>query len=482
MTDVTTTVDELRALVRPMFSSEEDLLALGVPPSEAKNFAKYQLAPIALLVKAVWNYKDGDEATAKKLSNSSKTFGQIVNLQVRELETGYFEVVDGNHRLDDYLETGRSYAVVMNHGRISLAEAKMAAIVTNETRFPIIEEKLSEMLQDISEQFSIDDMREMIPFDSRELEQMLTDAGITTESNVDIVEDECLEEPPKHPLSCLGDLYELGDHRLLCGDSTSEDDVATLMAGELASLVHTDPPYNVNYNEYNSAREGGKDWGSETGTEWTDSMSDEDYRSFLEKFLALAKKYSREMAHFYIWYASLYHAELCATLMALEFRFDKVPIIWVKNRAPISWRRYKCKYEPCIYAGKGAVNGAGEGARWFGPDNETNVWDIALESSSTYIHPTQKPVALAARAMRNSSAPHETVLDLFGGSGSTLMAAEQLQRRARLMEMEPAFVDGIVRRYMRYCDENNIARRVLRNGVPITLSDFDLHYASQEQR
>lgn len=283
-------------------------------------------------------------------------------------------------------------------------------------------------------------------------------------------------EPPPVAITQPGDVYDLGPHRLMCGDSTDPEMVTHLMRGEKAHLLFTDPPYNVNYAELNiTMRTSGKDWSAVYCSGWKDKMSDEDYVEFLTRFLANAKANLTEYAHYYIWYATIYHTELCAALMANGITYDKVPIIWKKQAAPISWARYKRLYEPCIFGGKDAAVGSTDNARWFGPNNENNIWEIKRDHNHEYVHPTQKPLALPARAMTNSTRSEEIVLDLFGGSGSTLISADKMDRQARLMEFEPAFCDVIVRRWIKHVIQNgldNIREPVRKNGEAVDVNQY----------
>jgi DNA modification methylase len=282
----------------------------------------------------------------------------------------------------------------------------------------------------------------------------------------DLVANEGLTNPDEVPQlpavarSKSGDLFELGKHRLLCGDSTSPDDVARLMNGQLASMLFTDPPYNISYVELNSTmRDSGKDW--ENYSAWNDKMTDEQYCLFLKDMLFNAKNHLIGFAHYYVWYASCYHTELINAFRVNEIPFDKVPIIWKKQTTPLSWARYKRVYEPCLFGGKGLVGG--EGKRWFGPNNEVTVWEINTDFNGDYIHPTQKPTALAKRALTNSSQPGEIVLELFCGSGSTLIACEQSDRICYAMERDPAYIDVEVERYCRFTGKNT----VICNGIEI---------------
>ncbi len=265
---------------------------------------------------------------------------------------------------------------------------------------------------------------------------------------------------PPAPRSKTGDLFELGPHRLLCGDSTKSEDVTRLMNGALASMLFTDPPYNVSYMDVNMDVREGKDWSY--CSEWHDKMNEEEYSEFLFKFLQNAKAHLIDFAHYYVWYATLYYTELTNAFRKNNISYDKVPIIWKKQTIPLSWARYKRVYEPCLFAGKNIVTG-GDGSRWFGPNNEVNVWEVNTDFNGDYIHPTQKPTALAKRAINNSSKPGEIVLELFCGSGSTLIACEQTGRICYAMERDPAYIDVEVERFCRFIGKN----RVIRNDEEI---------------
>lgn len=281
-----------------------------------------------------------------------------------------------------------------------------------------------------------------------------------------LVDNEGLTDPdeapaiPTVPRSKPGDLFELGPHRLLCGDSIKSDDVARLMNGKLAAMLFTDPPYNISYMDINTEVRTGKDWSY--CAEWNDKMGDEEYAAFLFKFLQNAKTNLIEYAHYYVWYASIYHNELLTAFKKNDIPYDKVPIIWKKQTIPLSWARYKRVYEPCVFAGKNITTG-GENSRWFGPNNEINVWEINTDFNGDYIHPTQKPTALAKRAINNSSKPGEIVLELFCGSGSTLIACEQTGRICHAMERDPVYIDVEVERYCRFTGKT----RVICNGEEI---------------
>lgn len=467
-------VTELQKLIK----SVPDKIFSSLPGNEKDIFQNYKIFPIELLVSASWNYKKDDEFMARQLLNNIKRNGQIVTCQVRKLQSGYYEVVDGNHRLAAFQSIGQQYVIAYDHNEITQLQAERLAIETNETKFGYDEEKLAKILHDLHVEFGDDDLMSSLPFSSDDFTDIMSTINLD-DVNAEIQSDEIAEdnfeaEPPEVPLTQRGDVYVLNGHRLLCGDSTNQWDVNTLMDGNKAHLLFTDPPYNISYTDFNENRgSAGKNWTDEVGSEWKDSMSDDDYAKFLKAFLKLAKDNLIDTAHYYIWHASTYVGDIIDALDYNDIPYDKVPIQWVKQIAPLSWVRYKRLSEPCIYAGKGAVNGQGKDARWFGPNNEVNVWNISREHTGHYIHPTQKPVALAGRAIKNSTQAGEIVLDLFFGSGATLIASDILNRTCYGMEMEPKFCDLIVLRYIKYCKDNNKQFVVTHNGEAIDESFFN---------
>jgi DNA modification methylase len=240
----------------------------------------------------------------------------------------------------------------------------------------------------------------------------------------------------------LGDLFEIGEHRLLCGDSTDSDQVAKLMNGQKADMVFTDPPYGVDY-------QGG------AMTKRTKLDNDQKNTNIYSEVLPNIILFTNDKAAMYIWHAAGY-ADMASHLWDnnIEIRSQ---IVWNKNMAQFGAlsAQYKQKHEPCFYCFK-----KGNSPFWYGPTNEVTVWDVNRESKNAF-HPTQKPIELPERAMKNSSKEKDTILDLFGGSGSTMVAAEQLKRKARLMELDPKYCQVIVDRMMKL----DPTLEVKRNGI-----------------
>jgi site-specific DNA-methyltransferase (adenine-specific) len=236
---------------------------------------------------------------------------------------------------------------------------------------------------------------------------------------------------PAMPASVLGDVWVMGNHRVMCGSSTEVSSVEKLMAGEKAALWITDPPYNVAY-------EGG------TGlTIHNDDMDDSSFRAFLVVAYGAADAVMNEGAVFYVWHADSEGFNFRGAAQDIGWKVRQC-LIWVKSSMVMGRQDYQWKHEPCLYGWK---EGA---AHYWGSDRkQTTVLEFAKPSRNGE-HPTMKPVELFAYQIGNSSKVGGIVLDSFGGSGTTAIACEQLGRSARLMELDPKYVDVIVTRWQNF--------------------------------
>lgn len=296
----------------------------------------------------------------------------------------------------------------------------------------------------------------------------------------EVVEDNFEVEEPEEPVSSYGDIFQLGRHRLMCGDSTKGVDVAALMNGELADLVVTDPPYNV---DYGSKAEACNKYGYQFNERhiMNDYMPEYQFIEFLDHAFRNMSNSMKEGAAFYIWHASItiYEFETALRLNNLKSRQQ---LVWNKNSIVLGRQDYQWKHEPCLYGWK-------EGAAHYFIDDRTNtsviedqipkfkslkkedmvklLEDIYSDKISTTIinedkpnrsveHPTMKPLQLLARHVKNSSKQEELILDIFGGSGSTMMTCEQLNRRCFMMELDPKYVDVIIERWEKFTGEKAV--------------------------
>jgi DNA modification methylase len=264
-------------------------------------------------------------------------------------------------------------------------------------------------------------------------------------------EDDFESTTSEDPISVLGDLYEIGEHRLLCGDSTCSDNVAKLMNGDKADMVFTDPPYGVSYT-------GGHNKKQRTGI-IADELQGEDLSSLFEDSINTACIFSKDSAPFYIWYAGGKSKETYLGLSKTPIEVRAV-ICWykVKSGSGAFMSQYIPNYEPCIYGHK-----QGKSIQWFGPTDEKTVWEFPKDKSNDF-HPTQKPIDVVERALNNSSSKGQLIYDAFGGSGSTMVGSHQLKRIANLMELDPKYCDVIVKRMIKLDDTLTIKR----NGVDVT--------------
>lgn len=251
-------------------------------------------------------------------------------------------------------------------------------------------------------------------------------------------------ELPTVPTTQPGDVYDIGPHRLVCGDSTSYESFEKLLPdGERAALVFTDPPYNVNYE-------------GKAGKIQNDAMSEEQFRLFLLTVYRLLYHHSLPGCAMYVCYADSEAIPFRSMMLKARWQI-KQTIIWAKNTHVLGRSDYQQQHEPILYGWKG-----GASHTWNGGRGEKTLWHFDKPNRST-LHPTMKPVALVEKALDNSSNPGDLVLDPFGGSGTTMVAAHGTGRIARLIELDPKFCDVIVQRMRDLWPSLEIRR----NGQPI---------------
>tara|TARA_R100001224_G_C4026912_1_gene151287 strand:+ start:145 stop:1356 length:1212 start_codon:yes stop_codon:yes gene_type:complete len=285
--------------------------------------------------------------------------------------------------------------------------------------------------------------RSNIDFDFDNLENELEEDTLE-EWGIEIPEEEVLEaeednfdeELPEEPITVLGDLIEIGEHRLLCGDSTDSDQVAKLMNGEKANMVFTDPPYGVSYT-------GGVIHGNKINTNNKREMLKNDDIDVYSDFIRLLPLIIDNGA-LYIFYATRYSYEVFKPLKENNINVMAV-ISWVKINTGYADMNshYKNKYEPCVYSK------IGKKTDFIGSTTENTVWEIEKDRDNK-LHPTQKPLAVPFRAISNHNA--KLVADLFLGSGSTMVASHQLKRKCYGMELDPKYCDVIIKRMLKLDD------------------------------
>jgi DNA modification methylase len=366
-----------------------------------------------------------DEKFAK-LVQSIKDFPQM--LQKRPLvcftdTDGKFVVLGGNMRLKAAQESGmKTLPIILADDWTE--EQKAEFLIKDNVGFG---EWDWEQLANEWDVQQLEDWGLDVPdFQGEELEAQEDDYEIPEEIKTDIV---------------LGDLFEIGEHRLLCGDSTQTDTFEKLMQGELADMVVTDPPYNVAY-------EGGT---KEKLTIENDSMSNDDFYKFLYDFYTALSTAVKKGGAIYVWHASSEIINFAKAMVDSGWLL-KQQLIWVKSSMVMGRQDYQWKHEPCLYGWL-----KGDSHKWYSDRKQTTVieWDKPQRNGE---HPTMKPIGLFSYQIENSSKIGDIVIDAFGGSGTTMVACEQIKRKARIIEYDPKYCQVIVDR-MRKLDPTLVIKK-----------------------
>lgn len=349
------------------------------------------------------------------------------------------EIVAGHTRVKAAIKLGLTEVPCVIADDLTDEQVKAFRLADNKTA------ELAEWdLDKLEEELKFIDM-DMTEFGFEDLEKEL---------ERDVLEDDFDENEklPETPYSQKGDIFLLGKHRLMCGDSTIEANVKTLMNGAIADMIFTDPPYNVDY-------EGG------TGMKiQNDKQKDEDFFQFLTKAFNNMAECIKPGGSAYCCHADTEGVNFRTAFKNAGFKLSEC-LVWVKNSLVLGHQDYHYRHEPIMYGWK-------EGAGHYFIDDRTQdtVWEYNRPRVND-LHPTMKPLELVGKAIKNSSRKNELVLDLFGGSGSTLITCEQLERIAYLMELDERYVDVIVKRYLRYVQsyENSY---LIRDGIKTPLKDI----------
>ena len=383
---------------------------------------KIEYWPIDRLVFYARNPRKNEHAVPK-MASLIKEFGFKVPVVARSDGS----VVDGHLRLMAARHLGMETVPVVLADEWTPAQVKAFRIAVNKSA-ELAEWDTSLLALEIEDLKELDFDLELTGFELPELEDIMgagADGGTEGQTDPDAV-----PEAQEEPVSRLGDVWLLGRHRLMCGDSTDAGSVALLMAGEKADLLLTDPPYNVSY-------EGGT---KDRLTILNDSMDDEKFRSFLADAIKAADTVMKNGAAFYIWHADIEGYNFRGAVRDTGWMVRQC-LIWVKNSMVLGRQDYQWKHEPCLYGWKD-----GAAHLWTSDRRQTTVLEFNKPNRNGE-HPTMKPVELFEYQMLNSTNREAVVLDLFGGSGTTMIAAEKNGRSARLMELDPRYCDVIVRRW-----------------------------------
>jgi len=363
-----------------------------------------------------------NEAAVAKVAASLKEFGWKQAIVV----DSEMVIIAGHTRLLAAKQLGMSEVPILVADDLTPAQVKAYRLADNRTHEESEWDKASLAIE-LGELGDLDYDLRYTGFDPEEIKGLKALAEAVEKGLKD--EDDC-PEVAEEPVSRLGDLWLLGRHRVMCGDSTHIDQVDQLVSGSLADLVFTDPPYNVDYEGYTNDK-----------LKIThDNMSDSQFYQFLLAIFASYFTAVKKGASLYVCHGSLYQREFQNALEANGF-LVRNQIIWAKNHFAWGRGRYKFQHEPIFYCYQ-----KGESDPWYGDKTQSTIWQIDKPNANR-LHPTMKPVSLVEMALKNSSKAGDIVLDLFGGSGSTLIACEKTARTARLMELDPKYCDVIIKRW-----------------------------------
>ena len=415
-----------------------------------KMTSEMQLVPIGKLVPYVNNARTHSKEQITKLRSSLREFG-FVNPVIIDRE---FNVIAGHGRILAAKEENIEQVpcVFVDH----LTEAQKKAYILADNRFALDAGWDEDMLRVEMEALQgMDFDISLTGFDEAEIADLFA-ADDNEAQEDDFDEDAALQA---EPFVKTGDLWLLGKHRLLCADSTKPEDVKRLMDGKKANVCITDPPYACNYT-------GG------TGMKiMNDNLKGEEFYQFLLSAFKNAYENLADGAAIYIFHSDAEKVNFYNAVVAAGFHYSTT-CIWVKQSLVLGRFDYQMRHEPVIYAFKDTVK-----HKFYGDRKQTTVWEFDRPSKSK-LHPTTKPLPLIAYPMKNSSLVNSIVLDLFGGSGSTLMAAEQMDRVAYLMELDPVYASAIVRRFVAYRG-NTEDVYIIRDGQKLPCSEVYIPTAEE---
>jgi DNA modification methylase len=384
------------------------------------------------LIPYVNNARTHSQEQINQIAASIKEFG-FINPVIIDGDNG---IIAGHGRVQAAQKLGMAEVPCVQASH--LTEAQKKAYILADNKLALNAGWDDELLR--LELQSLDDLDfdlELTGFDLEEIEAL----GELDVEELDI-EEQAIPEPQEDPISKLGDVWILGNHRLMCGDSTSVNEVEKLMDGYKADLLHTDPPYNVDYD--NSTRPKA---GKALGKIKNDTMSSNDFYQFIKDMGVCAYSVLKDGSSAYIWHADRETINFKQGMLDSGFSFAQT-IIWKKPML-LSRTRYQWAHEPCLFMVKGSP--------YFTDDRtKTTVWDFGGYDKSKNVHPTQKPVFIPEEAIGNSSKQGSNVLDLFGGSGSTLIACEKTKRKCFMMELDPKYCDVIIKRWQNLTSEQAI--------------------------
>lgn len=388
-----------------------------------------QYVPVEKLIPYAANSRTHSDAQVAQIAASIREFGFTNPILINGENT----IIAGHGRLMAARKLGLEEvpAIVLDH----LSKAQQKALVIADNQLALNAGWDVDMLKAEIEDLNLEDFDlSLLGFDDKFLDGLLE-----PEPTDGLTDEDAVPEVPEEPVSVLGDVWQLGNHRLMCGDSTSIDDLKTLTDGALVDMWLTDPPYNVAYE--------GKT--KDALTIQNDSMGNDDFRQFLRDAYSAADAVMKPGAVFYVWHADSEGYNFRGAAKDAGWTVRQC-LIWKKSTMVMGRQDYHWKHEPCLYGWKD-----GAAHLWATDRKQTTILEFDKPSRNGE-HPTMKPVELFAYQMLNNTKGADIVLDSFGGSGTTMIAAEKHGRHARIMELDPKYVDVIIKRWQDFTGQEAV--------------------------
>jgi DNA modification methylase len=388
---------------------------------------KIETRLVADIIPYAANSRTHSDAQVAQIAASIKEFGWTNPILV----SGDDSIIAGHGRLMAARKLGMEEVpvIVLDH----LSKSQQRALVIADNQLALNAGWNMDMLKAEIEDLQLDDFDlSILGFDDKFLDGLLE-----PEPTAGLTDEDAVPEVPETPKTVLGDVWVLGNHRLMCGDSTSVTAFDQLMDGTKADMIFTDPPYGMSYG-------GGRAAGSTKkgalvkahGMIINDDLQGNDLIALVRDAIATSSALMKEGGALYACFTWRTYAEFEAGLESCGHKV-KACIVWDKKSIGLGNSNYRPQHEFIFYCG----------GQWYGDKSESDVWHMSRGATGKYVHPTQKPVELVERALSNSSKAGDVVIDCFGGSGSTLIACEKNNRHSRLMELDPKYCDVIIKRW-----------------------------------
>lgn len=401
---------------------------------------KIEQRPVAELIPYAANSRTHSDAQVAQIAASIKEFGWTNPILI----DGDNTIIAGHGRLmaARKLGLGEVPAIILDH----LTKAQQRALVIADNQLALNAGWDIEMLKAEIEDLNLEGFDlGLLGFDDKFLDGLLE-----PEPSEGLTDEDAIPDVPEQPKTVLGDVWTLGNHRLMCGDSTSVTAFDQLMDGAKADMIFTDPPYGMSYG-------GGRAQGDDQkfknrsggikahGMILNDDLQGDDLIALVRDAIATSSAAMKEGGALYACFTWRTYAEFEAGLESCGHKV-KACIVWDKKSIGLGNSHYRPQHEFIFYCG----------GQWYGDKSQSDVWYMSRGATGEYVHPTQKPVELVERALNNSSKAGDVVIDCFGGSGSTLIACEKTNRHARLMELDPKYCDVIIKRWQDFTGQKAI--------------------------